>query len=137
MTQMREDTGARERAGLIAGKSAPILPDANPLQTSMPLGDGLKRTLRDHDVKGERAIALGQAAISSFVFILHLVMQLRSGWHGPCLWVMSALAALPAALRDDDEVHIASALVQVRAAQREASLAEARLQASLADGRAE
>ena len=60
----------------------------------MALDERLKWTLQDHDLRGERAIALGQAAICSFVLVLHLVAQFRSDWNSPNFWVISALAAL-------------------------------------------
>ena len=59
-----------------------------------PGGDRLRETLHQYDIKGEKAIALGQAGISVFILMLHVIAQLRYGWQSDNVWVITALAAL-------------------------------------------
>lgn len=56
--------------------------------------DRLLKNLREHDVKGEKAIAAAQAAISGFVLLLHLIAQFKHEWQGTNFLVISALGAL-------------------------------------------
>ena len=54
----------------------------------------LQQKLIAHDIKGEKAIAVAQAAIACFVLLLHLLAQFSNGSHSFNLWVVSALAGL-------------------------------------------
>ena len=54
----------------------------------------LQQSLLDHDVLGEKSIALAQAGISCFILALHLIAQLSSGWQTLNLWVPSILSGL-------------------------------------------
>jgi adenylate cyclase len=61
---------------------------------SAPPGDRLRQTLLHHDIKGEKASAAGQAAISAFILVLHLLAQFSNDWQSINLWVITALAGL-------------------------------------------
>lgn len=54
----------------------------------------LQKKLTEHDVRGEKSIALGQAVISLFVLTLHIGAQYSSGWQSLNLWVPSILVGL-------------------------------------------
>ena len=54
----------------------------------------LEQNLRDHDVKGERAIALAQGAISCFILVLHVTARLNAGLSVVHSWVLLALMLL-------------------------------------------
>ena len=57
-------------------------------------GDRLSLTLHDHDVMGERSIAIAQACISLFVLTLHVGAQARTGWQPVNFWVAITLGGL-------------------------------------------
>lgn len=76
----------------------------------------LQQKLTEHDVRGEKSIALAQAAISLFVLALHLGAQYSSGWQTFNLWVPSILGTL-----------IATSALRYRAA-RATTLPERRLE---------
>jgi len=61
---------------------------------SLPLAGRLQIKLHEHDVNGERAIAIAQGAIACFVLILHLLAQTSNGIQLANPWVTLALAAL-------------------------------------------
>jgi PAS domain-containing protein len=54
----------------------------------------LHQALIDHDVQGEKSIAIAQAGICLFVLVLHLMSQYSSGWQSSNVWVPSILIAL-------------------------------------------
>ncbi|MGI9381811.1 MAG: putative bifunctional diguanylate cyclase/phosphodiesterase [Methyloligellaceae bacterium] len=56
--------------------------------------DRLRQSLRHHDRQGEKAIAAGQAAISCFVLLLHLLAQLNNNLQSANPWVIGTLGAL-------------------------------------------
>ncbi len=59
-----------------------------------PTSIRLEENLRDYDVKGEKAIALGQAAISCFILVLHIAARLQGGMSVIHSWVLLALLLL-------------------------------------------
>jgi diguanylate cyclase (GGDEF)-like protein len=59
-----------------------------------PTSRRLEQTLRDHDLGGERAIALAQGAISCFILALHIVARANSDMPVMHSWVVVALALL-------------------------------------------
>lgn len=59
-----------------------------------PVSRRLALNLRDYDIKGERAIAAAQAAISCFILVLHVVARVRSGLSLYDSWVALALGLL-------------------------------------------
>jgi len=60
----------------------------------VPTSRRLEQNLRDHDVKGERSIALAQGAISCFILVLHCSARLKSGMAIFDSWVVLALSLL-------------------------------------------
>ena len=61
---------------------------------AQPASRRLEETLREHDLRGERAIALAQGAISCFILVLHVVARAKSGLPIVYSWVVVALALL-------------------------------------------
>jgi len=59
-----------------------------------PISRRLALNLREYDIRGERAIALAQAAISCFVLGLHIMARVRAGMPPFDSWVVLALAML-------------------------------------------
>jgi diguanylate cyclase (GGDEF)-like protein len=59
-----------------------------------PTSRRLERNLREYDIKGERAIALAQGAISCFILVLHGMARLKSGMPLFDSWVVLALSLL-------------------------------------------
>lgn len=64
-----------------------------PPETSRKSGR-LQQSLIDHDARGEKSIAIGQAGICCFVMALHLMAQFSYGWHELNLWVPCILMGL-------------------------------------------
>lgn len=56
----------------------------------------LQQTLREYDAKGEKAIAVGQAAISLFILLLHIAAQTNNYWQSVNFWVAGLLVVLTA-----------------------------------------
>jgi len=54
----------------------------------------LEETLRDHDFRGERAIAIGQGAISCLILVMHAIARGNAGMPIVHSWVVVALALL-------------------------------------------
>ena len=69
-------------------------PNAVHQDGAQPASRRLEETLRDHDLRGERAIALAQGAISCFILVLHVVARAKSGLPFVHSWVVVALALL-------------------------------------------
>ncbi|HXF53712.1 MAG TPA: EAL domain-containing protein [Hyphomicrobiaceae bacterium] len=61
---------------------------------TLPLAGRLQIKLHEHDVYGERAIAIAQGAIACFVLALHLIAQTGDGVRFANPWVVLALVAL-------------------------------------------
>ncbi len=74
--------------------STPARPNAIDRAGDRPASRRLAETLRDHDLKGERAIALAQGGISCFILLLHVVARSKAGLAGVHSWVVVALALL-------------------------------------------
>lgn len=54
----------------------------------------LKQTLLEHDIQGERAIAVGQGLICCFILCLHVIARIQIGLGMVNPWVVLALSAL-------------------------------------------
>jgi len=65
-------------------------PDSSPIVNT----DRLQAKLREHDIEGEHAIAVGQAGICFFVLLLHLLAQADTAWQLASAWVSVSLAGL-------------------------------------------
>jgi diguanylate cyclase (GGDEF)-like protein len=63
-------------------------------ESPRPSSRRLEETLRDYDLKGERAIALAQGAIIFFILALHVVARLGAGLPIVSSWVVLALSLL-------------------------------------------
>ena len=70
------------------------LPKAVQSGNGRPASRRLAETLRDHDFRGERAIALAQGAICCFILVLHTMARAKAGLPLVYSWVVVALALL-------------------------------------------
>ncbi len=74
--------------------STPARLNAADQSGSGPASRRLEETLRDHDLQGERAIALAQGAIACFILVLHSVARVNAGLPVVHTWVVVALTLL-------------------------------------------
>ncbi|MBX2806482.1 MAG: EAL domain-containing protein [Hyphomicrobiales bacterium] len=54
----------------------------------------LQKALCEHDLNGEKLIAVSQIGIAAFILLLHVIAQAGHGWQSINPWVFSALTAL-------------------------------------------
>lgn len=75
-------------------KSMLVSPARSGRENGAPTSRRLEETLRDHDMKGERAIAVAQAAICFFILVVHGIARFKAGLPVVHSWVMLALGLL-------------------------------------------
>ena len=76
------------------GPAAGRDPKAMDAATGDAKPDRLQQSLRHHDVRGEKAMAAGQAAISCFVLLLHALALSNDTLQSANPWVLGALGGL-------------------------------------------